>query len=392
MSIQSTIINHILKSPKSLSEIKEITQASLPTVRRAIKDLSESNWIRVVGQAEANGGRPAMLFGIDNQHYIVIGLHLQLPGIRLVAANLTGDVLKTKEFFQEIVPEPSLVVQTVLDFVSKIESDYPKCMILGVGIASPGFIDLSTGDIIAIGRVPSWVNFPICRHLSEMIHLPVRIANDVDCMAIAEFFHDQDPGKKNLVYVGFCEGVKASLFLGGQLYKGTIGNVGLISSNLLNLAAQGTQGDLHELITLPGFNQVFEKRVENLSIEKQKDYKNILSIENNHERFMAIVNAALTDAIICAPLVSDLIKTLSVAIAGVIFMIQPDILVIGGLINSAPKTLFIHLENAIRAHIPALINNNLIIKQGVMDAQNIAAIGAVHHFLQNTIAEILKEN
>ncbi|MFN2303126.1 MAG: ROK family protein, partial [Anaerolineales bacterium] len=369
-----------------------ITQASLPTVRRAIQTLSDLNWIHVVGQAEANGGRPAMLFGIDNRHYLVIGLHLQLPGIRLIAANLSGDVLETKDAFIEMVPEHSAIIQKVSDFIAVIRSKFPERVILGIGIASPGFVDLKTGDIIAIGRVPSWVNFPICRHLSAMTGLPIQIANDVDCMAIAELYQDQRLMQKNLVYIGFCEGVKASLFLGGQLYKGTIGNVGLISADLLHLCNRDSSEELKNLITLPGFIIEFGKRVRKLPVEKQKYFDMIMEAEDQHEQFITILETALSDKVVCYPLVHDLIKAVSIAIASVIFVIQPDVLVLGGLLSSMPKNLFIELENSIRGYIPTLISNNLIIIQGVMDALNIAAIGAVHHFLQTSVSDILGDN
>ncbi|MEZ4555504.1 MAG: hypothetical protein R2854_03470 [Caldilineaceae bacterium] len=64
----------------SLADLQQATQVSLPTLRRAVQDLTDARWIRVVGQAEANGGRPAMLFGADTTRFLLVGVHLQLPG------------------------------------------------------------------------------------------------------------------------------------------------------------------------------------------------------------------------------------------------------------------------------------------------------------------------
>ncbi len=66
--------------------------------------------------------------------------------------------------------------------------------------------------------------------------MPVQIANDIDCMAFAEIQHTGKSLVDNLVYVGFDEGVKASMFLNGELYKGSLGNAGLIVNRLLNVA------------------------------------------------------------------------------------------------------------------------------------------------------------
>ena len=208
MSLQQTIVRNLLTSPMSLADLQIATQVSLPTLNRAIKALSETQWIQTVGQAEANGGRPATLYGIDERYFLIIGLHLQLPGIRLIATDLNGEVLHISQEFQNIVPSPTEAVAAISDYIQSIRVKFPSRQILGIGIAAPGFIDLNSGDIISIGRVPSWVNFPICSQLQAATAAPVQIANDIDCMAFAEFQHINAPLEKNLVYIGFDEGIK----------------------------------------------------------------------------------------------------------------------------------------------------------------------------------------
>ncbi|MEZ4635553.1 MAG: hypothetical protein R2856_11405 [Caldilineaceae bacterium] len=93
------------------------------------------------------------------------------------------------------------------------------------------------------------------RHLSSfqaMLDLPVQIANDVDCMAFAEFQHTSEPLEKNLAYVGYDEAVKVSLFLRGELYKGSLGNAGLIGSHLINAGDQLDSANVHRSLTVVG--------------------------------------------------------------------------------------------------------------------------------------------
>ncbi len=390
MSLYYSIVKNLLKTSMSLAEIQSTTGSSLPTVRRAVQALSDARWIRVVGQAEADGGRPAMLFGIHNESSMILGLHLQLPGMQITATDLSGKVLETIEFFSGTVPEPSEVVRAVVDIVQILKARFPDRRVLGIGIAAPGYIDPHTGDIIAIGRVPSWVNFPICQRLYEATGLPVQIANDVDCLAIAELNFDNCILKKNVVYVAFCEGFKASLFLGGDLYKGTLGNVGLISSELLNVTNEMTPEENKRLITLSGFVDVFKERVALLEPSAQRNYRDILELADQHKCAQQILNNSEIDQRICYPLVQDLIQILSVWIASMILFVQPDVLVVGGLLSSLPTNLFLDLESSIRSHIPALLDNKIIIKQGVMDSKNNSAIGAIHHFLRNNLEELLE--
>lgn len=370
----------------SLSDLQGATQASLPTVRRAVQELSEARWIHVVGQADANGGRPAMLFGIDSRLYTVVGLHLQLPGMRLIATNLAGQVLNEEKRFSGVVPSPAECIAAVQTYLAELRDEFPERHIIGIGIASPGFVDLNTGDIISIGRVPGWEKFPICRHLEAATGLPVHIANDVDCMAIAEFQYTRQSLDANLVYFGFDEGVKASLFLKGGLYKGSLGNVGLVLGNLLHVEGKSDMQRTMNLLTVIGVNRIFEETLEVLSDEERAPYGHILATPNPRERFTLILEHASQDLEICWQIVQDVTTAFSVAVANTILLIQPDVVVIGGLLTTMPPVHFSELERAIRTHLPALISHNTIIQQGKLASRSSAAIGANHDFLQHLIS------
>jgi glucokinase len=356
-----------------------------------VRALSKAKWIRVVGQAEANGGRPAMLYGINDSYYLIIGVHLQLPGLRLITTNLSGTIVDEADHFQGVIPTPNQSVAVVTDYISRIRTNFPERCILGIGIATPGFIDLNAGDIISIGRVPSWLNFPICRQLQAVANVPVQIANDIDCMAIAEFQYIGEPLEKNMAYVGFDEGVKVSIFLKGELYKGSLGNTGLIASHLLPICEQLDLQDINNLLTIRGFTGIFEQRVAALDEKDRELYAHITSASDLRKRIRLIFDEANEEMPVCHQLVHDLTWVLSVAIANVLHIVQPDVVVMGGLINYLPKNLFAELENAIRNQLPSLISNNTIFQQGKLISKNGAALGANHHFLRTYLSNSANE-
>lgn len=391
MSLQSSIIQNLLQAPMSLADIQQFSNASLPTVRRAVQILTESQWINVTGQAEANGGRPAMLFGINESYYMIFGLQLQLPGIQLVAFSLSGQVLKRVKLYQGIIPEPSAVIRAVVDSINELMSVFPDRQAIGLGIAAPGYIDLNTGDIIAIGRVPSWKNFSICKHLTEATGLPVQIANDVDCMAIAELNNDTERFNKNMIYLGFCEGVKVSFLLKGEIFKSSIGNIGLIDPDLLNLGYLNDSDDIHHLLTSNGFNHIFEHRLKQLKPSAQKSYQSIIDLSSENEMFNAILLKAVEKDEICYPLVKDMYHTLSIALANFIHILQPDEVIIGGLLSSLPKSLFHEFESNLRKQIPPLTRNHLLVRQALMESKHVAAKGAIQYFLHSKLESVLQD-
>ncbi len=383
MSLRGSIIRQLVIAPATLADLQLVSHVSLPTLRKAIQELIDSRWIRIVGQAETNGGRPAMLFGIDDGYYQIVGIHLQLPGVRLITTSLTGEIVDESYIFRDIVPTPGQVAQAASDYVARIRAEHPDRLILGIGIATPGFTDPSTGDILSIGRVSGWHNFPICRRLHDSTGVPVYIANDIDCMALAEFRHTHQPLDRNLAYVGFDEGVKVSLFIRGELYQSSLGNAGLISGDLLHVRDIDDRDEMKSLLTIIGVNRLFEQRLLALDTADRQPYSAILAAGGQRERFRLIFNGAVAGLPVCHDIVQALIRSLAAAIADVIYFVQPDITVIGGMLSLMPDELFAELELAIGRYLPSLIHNNAILRPARLSSSNSAAMGAIQHFLKN---------
>lgn len=381
MTLHQSIIKTLRNGSLPVSDLQSSTQVSLPTLRKALQELADARWVRVVGQSEANGGRPAMLYGLDDSHYLLVGLHLQLPGIQLIASDLAGNVLDVAEDFSELVPRPEQVIGRVEAYLKHVQTNFPERVVLGIGIASPGFTEPALGHILSIERVTGWQNVPICQHLSALLNIPVTIANDVDCMAFAEFQHTGISLDQNLAYVGFDEGVKVSLFLNGQLYQGSFGNAGLIVTDLLNLK-QETTFDLGEILTIEGINHLFQDRLQQTTDSMKETYGAILATQNHRQRFSMILKGAADGLPICQQVVSSMNAALAVAIANIIYVVQPDMVFIGGLLTTMPTTLFIALVESIRQYLPALFRNRLIIRQAMLTSPYRSGIGANYHFLE----------
>lgn len=383
MLLHTTIIKNLQAKPLSLAELHAMTNVSLPTLRKAIQELTENHWIRIVGQAEANGGRPAMLFGFDDSYYMLLGVHIQLPGILLVVSDLAGNVLDEKDLFQQEAASPHDVIQAIIDYAFEIQAAFHERRLLGIGIAAPGFIDPDTGNIISIGRVQGWENFPICQHLNSQLQIPVQIANDIDCMAFAEFQQTDTSFAGNSVYIGFDEGVKASMFLNGELYKGSFGNAGLIVDRLLSVPDTTLSlEDKHRILTINGFNRIFEEKVAALPAEEQSTYAELRAMDYR-QRMKKIFEFAQADDPICRDMLDMMYAVLATAIANIIYVIQPDTVVAGGILSILSSQQFNALAASIRKHLSPLFANQIQLEKAQLQSRNAGASGANYHFIEN---------
>ncbi len=206
-------------------------------------------------------------------------------------------------------------------------------------------------------------------------------------MAVAEFQYTRHPLDKNMAYCGFDEGVKVSLFFKGELFSSSLGNAGLIAGNLLRVIEVSEVEEARNLLTVVGVDQIFEQSIALLDGTERSSYAHILATTNPRERLTLILGGASDGLPICREIARSLIAVLAVAVANVILIIQPDVVVIGGLLSAMSRDLFAELETATRKHVPALISHNTIFEQGRLVSRNSAAIGANYFFLQDYVSD-----
>jgi predicted NBD/HSP70 family sugar kinase len=354
--------------------LKTITQVSLPTLRLALQELSDSGWVCPIGQSLPTGGRRATLYGLNNQTHLIVGVHLEIPAINMIVSDLSGEIVDRthQEDQEELLPDDA--IRKIIDYVQLIRTKFPDRKLLGLGIATPGFIDLASGKILFSLRAPQWQNFPLKARLESELGLPVIIENDVDCMAIAELAHSDLPEVSDILYLGFTEGVKVSMILGGQLFKGPFGNAGMIGR------ATASPNDSPEIASLSSVCREFDQCVSAMP-EPTDALQAISALTDRSAKFKAILNAVDSE-MICENIVTNVIDTIAEEISKLIRILQSEILIIGGVLSHLPPNLRIYMEKSIRNRLPAFLSGYLLVKYATMAGARVAATGVVHRFIQ----------
>lgn len=380
MDTQRAVVSRLLARPRSLADLRDATGISVPTLRRAVQALRDDGWLRVAGRALGTGGRPATLYGVDPTHHLLVGVLLEHPGLRLVATDLVGQVL------DERVPEgvgdldPDGVVDQLVAYLAHLRARFHHRRPIGVGVASPGYVDPATGSVLAIGRVPNWRNLPLRQRLAEATGLRVTIVNDIDAMAAVEFgdLHDE----RTFAYVGVTEGVKFSLFLAGRPYVGPFGNAGLVNPHLL--VAHGARANAGALLTVHGLVAAYL----NASADGSAGAARVGAHADAWARFRAVLEIANEggDAV-ATELTEAMTDLLGAQLASFVYLIQPELLVIGGALAEAPARILAAVEAALRHRLPPLLNHNLAVRRARDAAPSAATVGATRAFLQRFLAD-----
>ncbi len=97
--------------------------------------------------------------------------------------------------------------------------------IKGVAISTTGVVDPSTG-LMTCANIPCIHGRPLAADLSKALGLPVFIANDADCFALAEALEGAGRGHRNVFGIILGTGVGGGLVFDGKIVTGAGGYAG----------------------------------------------------------------------------------------------------------------------------------------------------------------------
>lgn len=387
--LEIDILNLLRKEPSTMSNIQFHVGVSMPTLRRTFQELLDAGWIKPVGRVPSTGGRPAMLFNVNGPSHLAIGVHIELPSLHFVVAGLDGGVVESVEWPGITNVSPDETLERITEYTHAAIDRYHDRHFLGVGLALPGYIDSRTGEILSIGRAPGWNNFPIQARLETALGLPTVAENDIDCMTRVELENGYRDDL-NLVYLGFIEGVKASLVSDGEFYKGPFGNAGLIGHTVVDpgglKCSCGKRGCLETVASVHAVCARFSEAIRVLP-NVSPSLARIDEISDHSDKFQAIMSAAEEGEPVCRPIVSDMLSALALAVSNLLHIFQTGRLIVGGALSNLQGGLRVQLEESIREQLPSLLRHHLVISYGTATGPHIAALGAAHELIQRFLRD-----
>jgi predicted NBD/HSP70 family sugar kinase len=218
--------------------------------------------------------------------------------------------------------------------------------------------------------------------------MEVVVENDIDCMARVE---QRALGlKSDFLYVGFIEGIKASLYLGEQFFKGPFGNAGLIGHTIVDpegiVCLCGKRGCLETLASSHSICDGFDKKVNELHLDDET-IRGINACGDDGLKFRAIVHAAESKHSPCFEIINTALNALALALSNLICIVQVKTLILGGALSTLPIGLREQFERELRKNLPSLLSHPLVIQYARATSEDIAALGAAQQFFQSMLSE-----
>lgn len=310
-----------------LSRQLGLTRAAVTSI---VGDLIDAGLVRET-DSHPTGGRRPIILEINPERGFVVGVDMGATHVTLILADHLARVIQEKEAPLDIKEGP-LVCLPKVDSVMKswLQSagiGFKNISAIGVGV--PGPIVADAGMVSGPPIMPGWDNFPIQKWLQNAWECPVNLSNDAELGALGEWAYGAGRGVTNLAYIKVGTGIGAGLLMDGQIYRGTTGCAGEIGHITLDekgpLCSCGNRGCLE---AMAGGRAIAQKGIEAVYYNNRTVLAEITPPEKISAR--DVLSAARRGDLISQQIVREAGYHLGTAIASMVNLINPTMVVIGG--------------------------------------------------------------
>jgi glucokinase len=98
--------------------------------------------------------------------------------------------------------------------------------LFGLGVASPGALDLVHGRVYEAPQLPGWDGVQLARILSDRLGMRVLLENDANAAALGENRFGAGLRTRHMIYLTISTGVGGGIIIDGKIYHGATGAAG----------------------------------------------------------------------------------------------------------------------------------------------------------------------
>lgn len=233
--------------------------------------------------------------------------------------------------------------------------------ICGVCISTAGMVDTKKGEIFySAPLIPNYTGTKFKETMQQCFGVPCEVENDVNCAGLAEYMSGASQGAQSAVMLTIGTGIGGSLIIDGKVYHGFSGSACEVGYMHMK------DSDFQTL----GAASILTKKVAALKQEPT----------NSWSGYRIFEEAKLGDAV-CNQAIDEMVDVLGQGIANICYVVNPEMVVLGGGIMAQEEFLRAKIECAVENYLVSSIAKHT--KIAFASHRNDAGmLGAFYHFCQ----------
>src|SRR6058998_1919706 len=312
----------------SQADISRATGLSRTTVSTMIAELRKAGLVLDIDtrRMHPRGGRPSVELVLRDPAQVVVGIDF--------GHSVLVERREELDVNREAVPALDSAARMFADVLARAGLD--RGSVLGAGIGIPGPVDLAHGTAGSATILPGWVGLRIASEMEQRLGVPVEIENDANLGALAELTWGAGRDCSNFAYIKAATGIGAGIVVDGRLLRGATGTAGEIGHTTLDEAGPlcycGNRGCLETVASGPAIVDL------------------VGLVDGERPSLGRIIELAAAGDLRCRRAIADAGRQIGVAVAGLCNIVNPERVIVGGLLSRAGEVLLRPMRDSIRRH------------------------------------------
>lgn len=314
-------------SRADLADKMGLTRAAVTVI---INDLISNGIILSKESRSTSSGRPPVALEINPDQGYVGAVDMGARHLSIALGDFCARIVEETEIPFNVENGPKECLQQANQLLEELlrKRGLSATDLAAIGVGVPGPVIADKGMVMAPPIMPGWDRFPIRAKFESWWETIVTLNNDAELGALGEWACGAGRGDKNLAFIKVGSGIGAGLIINQQIYGGTTGSAGEIGHLTVDengpLCACGNHGCLE---AFAGGHAIASQAMELVASGKRT-----LLAEKSPETITAfdVAEAARRGDLMAQEIIKRSGTFIGIAIAGLINLINPSTVLIGG--------------------------------------------------------------
>jgi len=269
----------------------------------------------------------------EQARLLTIGVDLGGTSLRVAAYTAETGLLESIALPTRLEAGPIAVVEDMCAAIHELVGRFSAGHdIVGIGIGSPGPLELPAGRLHHPPNLPGWDGFHLLAEVEKRIRIPIAVESDANAAALAEFALGlgKELGIDSLCMLTLGTGVGNGIILDGKLWHGATGMGGEAGHLTIYpdgaLCGCGNTGCLEALASATALANAAERRIES----GQAAGLALLKSSRGPLTALDLAEAARNGDRDALEIFAGTGRALGIGLAGLINMLNLPLYVIGG--------------------------------------------------------------
>jgi glucokinase len=257
---------------------------------------------------------------------------IDVGGTKLASALFTGDgrmLGRTKAPLEHTTAEGPVgqIVRLIRSLENKAQRQGGA--LCAIGLCIPGVVFGRSGRVWA-PNIPGWDRFPLRGRLAAKTKTPLVLDSDRSAYVLGEQWCGAAKGRKDVVFLAVGTGIGAGILSGGRLIRGSRDIAGAVGWFGLDPRFKSEYADMGCFEAEASGGSVGRKARELLAAGEPSPMKSMANGRIENVTAQTVVEAARTGDPLARHILDTVVVYLSMGIANIVSILNPEMIVLGG--------------------------------------------------------------